>query len=295
YDTVDLRIAGVGENVWLTIDSPVVGTDTVQKSKLPATFPTTFHFTSAGFYEVPLTIQYDRNNKTITQLLSLGLRVEEAPLRVLNEIRVPSDGLLNLSLQLELPEKIFSGTVTLASSCLEGGVSKHIENFKSGVVSLYVKGTCDPGLYSVNVSVGDFQTSLPLTVYGPEGFETFTNTFVKDGKHTLEIILANEGSQTMKAVSVRLLPGDYQLIREGTFIGDLSFGDFDSAELVFIPNKQDVELQYNLSYTLGGEKITVTRVHSYHFEPARSSTGTYAIVAVLLLGVWYVKRRKSSH
>jgi len=213
YDRVDINVYGQGNDASLIVWSPVVGVSKVQKSSLPASFPTTFYFSKSGYYDVPVTLEYEVNNKTITRNFTLGLRVENAPLKVLNDLKVPSDGVVNFTLSLEVPETIYAGTVSLSSDCLEGGTSKRIENFKKGNVNFYVKGTCDPGLYSLEVSVGDMKTSVPLTIYGPEGFEQFTNTFVKDGKHTLEVILANEGSQSMKAVSVRILPGDYSIIK----------------------------------------------------------------------------------
>ncbi|MBR9680755.1 MAG: hypothetical protein GOU98_02935 [Candidatus Altiarchaeota archaeon] len=293
YDSVNIKVSGLGEDASLKIWSPVVGISKIQASNLPASFPTTFYFSKTGFYEVPVTLEYTINDKIITRNFTLGLRVEDAPLRILNDLRVPSDGIANFSVELEVPETIYASTVSLSSECLEGGTSKRIENFKTGTVTFYIKGTCDPGLYSLDVSVGDLKTSVPLTVYGPEGFEQFTNTFVKDGKHTLEVILANEGSQAMKAVSVRILPGEYSIIKEGSFVGDLDFGDFDSAELVFVPFNEQTTVNYQLTYTLGGEKLSIQKTYDYRYKKSTNTVGIISILVVIGLGVYYVRRSKA--
>ncbi len=294
YDPVDLTVHGTGENVWLTVNSSVVGVKRLYKSSLPATFSLVFHFPEPGFYEVPLTIQYDRNNFTVTQVHTLGMRVEEAPIKVSPELRVPSDGYTNLTISLELPETIYSGEVSLSSPCLEGSTSVSVENFRSGNVSFLVKGSCDPGVYGMNVTAEDFQKTVPLHVYGPEGYELFFNTMERAGEHSVEVIIANEGSQTMKAVSVRLLDGNYKIVREGAFIGDLEFGDYDSAELVFVPRSNPVDVNIKISYTLGGERKEVVRVVPYLYESG-SSRWIYLLLVVLAAGVWYVKRRGTRH
>ncbi len=292
YDSATLSISGEGQDVWVTVGASVVGLNKIYRPDLPAAIPLVFHFSSAGFYSVPVTIQYTVNNLTVVKNYTLGVRVEEAPVRVSGNLVVPSDGYANLTFNLSLPETIYSGVVSLSSKCLEGGTSTVVENFLSGPVSFRVRGTCDPGLYSLTISAGDFQVSVPLTISGPEGFETFTNTFVKDGKHTLEVTIANEGSQTMKAVSVRLEPGDYETLKEGAFLGDLEFGDFDSAELVFIPRAKRTLIRYTISYTLGGEKFTVEREYTYTARGGSSRWWLYGLIA-LAAGGYYVKRRKA--
>ncbi len=293
YDQVNLVVSGIGDNVWLTIDSSIVGVNTFHKSSLPATFSVNFYFSKEGFYSVPVTLSYDKNDYTLTQTYDLGIRVEKAPVRVNNNLRVPSDGYSNMTIDLELPEKIYSGTLTLISDCLSGETSKRVENFQSGELSLLVKGECDPGIYEVDLTIGDFETSVPLDVYGPEGYEFFFNTFEKSGVHSLEVVLANEGSQTMKAVSMRLLDGDYQKVREGSFIGDLDFGDFDSSELKFIPLSKSVDLNVKISYTQSGERKEILKTYPYTY--VKSSNSTWIIIVIVLIGggFWYAKRRKS--
>ena len=84
----------------------------------------------------------------------------------------------------------------------------------------------------------------------------------------------------MKSVSVRLLEGDYKIVKEGTFLGDLEFGDFDSAELDFIPNKKSLDINLKISYTKGGERIELIKAIPYDYQ-VKSKTSTY--LAVLLL------------
>jgi hypothetical protein len=292
YDTVELRVNGQGRDAWLTVDSPVVGTSSIYRSNLPATFPLTFHFTSAGFQEVPVTISYDRNNRTVTQTYTLGVRVEEAPIKIGRELRVPSDGYANLTVPMELPETIYSGTVSLSSPCLEGSTSSMVENFRSGNVTFQVKGSCDPGIYAVNVTAMDFQTTVPLHVYGPEGYEIFINTDQRDSEHRMDVIIANKGSQTMKALSVRLLDGNYRAVREGSFIGDLEFGDFDSVELAFVPLSNPVDVNYKISYTMAGDRKELVKAFHYEYPEASGGSFWYVVLVLAGVGVWYVKYRR---
>lgn len=293
YDSVDLRVGGIGDDVWLTIDSSVVGANSQYKSTLPASFPVTFKFSEPGFYEVPINLKYARNNGTVNRDYTLGVRVEEAPVEIKNDLRVPSDGYTNLTVSMELPETIYSGVVSLSSDCLEGSTSESIENFKSGDVVFMVKGSCDPGVYAVNITVGDFQKSVPLHVYGPGGYELFFNTVKQDGKHNMEVIIANEGSQTMKTLSIRLQEGNYRIVREGSFIGDLDFGDYDSAELVFIPNSNPVDVNVKITYAMGGERQEIIQVVPYSFIPDSGNNTFYLFLVLAAAGVWYVRRRRA--
>ena len=293
YDTVTLRARGTGRNVWLTVDSSIVGVDNLYKTNLPADFSLIFHFSDPGFYEVPVTLQYERNNNTITREYTFGIRVEEAPIQILGDIRVPSEAYSNLTLGLTLPETIYSGVVSLFSDCLSGSTSQRIENFKSGDVVFKVKGTCDPGIYNMNITAGDFESSVPLEIYGPGGFELFFNTDQNNEEHSIEVLIANKDSETMKSVSVRLLEGDYKIVKEGTFLGDLEFGDFDSAELDFIPSKKSLDINLKLSYTKGGERVDLIEVVPYDYQ-VKSNTSTYlAILLVIAVGAYYVKTRKA--
>lgn len=293
YDTVSLRVGGAGRNVWLTVDSSLVGVDNLYKSSLPADFSLTFHFSEPGFQEVPVTLQYERNNNTITRTYTFGIRVEEAPIKVSGDIRVPSEAYSNLTLGLSLPETIYSGKVFLSSDCLGGSTSQSVENFRSGELTFRVKGMCDPGVYDMNITAGDFESSVPLEIYGPGGFELFFNTDQSGVEHSVEVLIANEDSETMKSVSVRLLEGDYKITKEGTFLGDLEFGDFDSAELDFIPNTDSVDLNLKISYTMGGERIELLKTVPYDFKTG--SSATFYVVALLVIagGAYYVKTRKS--
>lgn len=294
YDEVGLRVGGRGEDAWLTVGSQVVGNNRLYSAGLPATFPVTFHFSEPGFYDVPVLLTYDRNNRTVVQNYTLGVRVETPPVRILRDLRVPSDGYANLTLPLVLPETIYGGTVSLTSECLEGSTSQYVENFRQGNLTFQVKGVCDPGIYEMGVEAGNFQTTVPLRMYGPEGYELFLNTDQRDGEHRLDVVIANEGSQTMKSVSVRLLDGNYRMVREGSFIGDLEFGDFDSVELAFVPQGNPVDVNYRISYTLGGERLEDTRAFSYEFP--RQSGGWLnwlLLLAAIAGGYWYVKHRRA--
>jgi len=116
-------------------------------------------------------------------------------------------------------------------------------------------------------------------------------TFEKD-RVTLEVTVANIGSETMKAVSVKLLPGDYIIEDEGTFLGDLEPGDFDSADLTLIPKKNPVEVKYRIAYTKAGRRIVLNKTYELRIPQGK---GSFWLLLLLIAGavVYYVRTRKA--
>ncbi|HDR53152.1 MAG TPA: hypothetical protein ENN60_00540 [archaeon] len=288
YTSLDLTFTGEGRDVWLSLDGDVVGLDSLYRSALPATFPVTFYFSETGFQQVPLTLTYSYGNASMTRTFNLGLRVVDAPITIEGPIEVPSGGMGVLSLSITSPETLYSPVVSLSSSCLEGELRKYLETFTSGVLDFEVRTTCDPGIYPLEVAVGDYVRSVPLKVTGPEGYELFFNPKITKGESRLEVVIANKGSDDMRAVSVRLLDGDYIKLKEGSFIGDLTQGDYDSTDLEFIPTKNPVQVNFVIFYNQGGERHNITRQLTYSYVK-----GGVSIWGLLILaGIGYVVYRK---
>ncbi len=281
YTSTYLTVSGEGRDVWMDIDGNVVGLDSIYRSTLPANFPVTFYFERAGFYQLPVTFTYLYGNSTMTRTFNLGLRVEEAPVKIGDGIEVPSGGRANLSIYIESPETLYSPAISLSSPCLEGELQKYPEVFTKGTVSFNVKSTCDPGIYPLTVSVGDFVRNVSMEVTGPEGYELFFNPDIVKGESSLEVVIANKGSNDMKAVSVRLLDGEYTKVKEGSFLGDLESGDYDSTTLRFIPKRNPVAVNFVISYNQEGQRHNITR--SLTFSRVKAGVSPYLIV--LLIGV----------
>jgi len=292
YDTAKLYISGTGTDVWVMLNGSIVGTNVLHSISLPASFDITFYFPQAGYYSIPVSVTYRRGNSTVTQTYLLGLRVEEPPIEISSDTRVPAQGYANLTLRITSPETLYSTRVSLVSSCLEGETEKFVEKLKEEELVFRVKGKCDPGIYPLVVQIGNFQRTIPLEIYGPGGFDLMLSpTFEKD-RVTLEVTVANIGSETMKAVSVKLLPGDYIIEDEGTFLGDLEPGDFDSADLTLIPKKNPVEVKYQIAYTKAGRRIVLNKTYELRIPQGK---GSFWLLLLLIAGavVYYVRTRKA--
>ncbi|MBR9680184.1 MAG: hypothetical protein GOU99_04000 [Candidatus Altiarchaeota archaeon] len=294
YDDAVLRLGGTGKDVWVTLTGSIVGSNILYADSLPAEFPIQFHFGSSGYQEIPVIVQYIAGNSSVTQSFTLGLRVEEAPIDVTGDSDIPSGGFSNLTLHITAPEKLYSTKISLHSSCIEGNTERYFEEFQEGDVVFRVKGTCDPGSYQMNVSVGDHIRSIPIDIIGPGGYEVFFTPSFETTEASLEVMIANEGSESMKAVSVRLIDGNYSKIKEGTFIGDLEPGDYDSADLTFIPHKNPVSVNIKISFTHGGVRVDDILAYDFHYVQ-KNSMGWWFILILAGVGVWYVKRRKASN
>ena len=288
YTSTYLSVSGEGTDVWVDIDGNVVGLDSIYRSTLPANFPVTFYFEQAGFYQLPVTFTYLYGNAVMTRSFNLGLRVEEAPIKIEMGIEIPSGGRANLSIYIESPEPLYSPIISLTSSCLEGELQKYPETFTKGTLNFDVKSVCDPGIYPLTVSVGDFVRNVSMDVTGPEGYELFFNPEILKGESSLEVVIANKGSNDMKAVSVRLLDGAYTKIKEGSFLGDLESGDYDSTDLEFIPGKNPVTVNFVIFYNQGGQRLNITKSLTY----SRVSASVSPYLIVLLAGVAFFGYRK---
>ncbi|MBR9681603.1 MAG: hypothetical protein GOV00_02260 [Candidatus Altiarchaeota archaeon] len=288
YSDVSLRVTGQGEDVWITVNQDVVGLNTMYKPSMPANFPFTFYFEEAGFQVVPVNVSYIYGDATLSQIYKLGLRVEEAPVQVGGELSVPSGSYSDLSLDITSPEKMYGVKISISSTCLEGETEKYLADFQSGTLDFKVRSTCDPGIYELTVSIGDYMRKVPLTVTGPEGYELFFNPEIMDGESSLEIVIANKGSNDMRAVSIRLLDGDYTKIKGGSFLGDLEGGDYDSAELEFIPKKNPVTVNFVISYNQDGQRQNITKSLTYSKVKTKVSSTTI----ILLAGVAFFGYRK---
>lgn len=295
YSDLSLRVSGEGSDVWMSVDGNVVGLDSIYRSSLPATFPVTLYFSSAGFQQIPLTLNYRYGNASISRDFNLGLRVEESPIQISDNIEIPSGGRANLSVHIISPEVLYSPKITLSSSCLEGELEKYLETFKEGTLDFKVHSTCNPGIYPLTVHVGDYIRNISMTVTGPEGYELFFNPHIIKGESSLEVVIANKGSDEMRAVSVRLLDGDYHKIKEGTFLGDLEQGDYDSVDLEFIPASNPVTVNLAIYYNQNGQRWNITRQLPYSYARAGVSWWMLLILAgVAFFGYRKWRNRKAS-
>jgi hypothetical protein len=295
YSQVAIVVEGDGQEVWMDLTGNIVGLDSFYSSKLPAVFPVTFYFSQTGFQQIPLTLNYNYGNASLTRQFNLGLRVEDSPIQISDGIELPSGGRANLSIEIISPEVLYSPTVSLESECLEGELQKYPEVLKQDTLSFKVRSTCNPGIYPLTVHVGDYVRNVSMTVTGPEGYELFFNPKVVKGESSVEVVIANKGSDEMRAVSVRLLDGDYIKIKEGTFLGDLEQGDYDSVDLEFVPTSNPVQVNLAIFYNQEGQRWNITKQLTYSYAKAGVSMWTILILAgVAFFGYRKFRNRKAS-
>jgi len=291
YDSVRLFVRGDGTNAWVYFPGNLVGSNILHSPSLPASFDITFHFSQPGYYAIPVSVRYDHGNTTLVQNYTLGLRVEEPPLEISGSLRIPSEGYADLKLHVHSPEVLYSTKVSVSSECIEGDTERFFPELSDANVTFKIRGKCDPGIYPLIVQVGSYSRTLPLEIYGPGGFDVMISPGYEKGKASIEVTVANIGSDTMKSVSVKLLPGNYIIDEEGTFLGDLDPGDFDSADLSFTPRGNPVLVRYQIAFNKAGERVVLNR--TYEFTAPREGGFPWIWLLVTAAVVYYAYTRKA--
>ncbi len=118
-----------------------------------------------------------------------------------------------------------------------------------------------PGMYSGKILIDYYNDDRTKHYSSEYNFGIIVNTknkvysFVEhyeynEKKKTVEISIdvVNKGSQDIKYVKVKILPGDYKIVNGIGYIGDIDAGDYDSVDLAIEPKKENFTLNYEVEW-----------------------------------------------
>ncbi len=292
YEKVGFWIHGNASDVWLSINSSAVGVLEKHFPSTPAYFETELYFPKPGYYLIPVRLSYLKNGARFQDVFLLGFRVDEFPLQVRARSNLTYGEEGEVTLEITSPRPLYSVKVKLFSPCIEGESEKYFSRLENVNVSFKVKAKCEPGIYGAKVYVGAYEREIPLEIKGNDEIKVFVSPSFEKNKITLEITVANIGKRKLSSVSVELLENEnYTVLDQGTFLGDLNPGDFDSADLSIKPKSSKISVKYRIEYDVDGKRKSLTMEYELKIKEAKKPWYLLALLALVIAYVYFRKTR----
>ncbi len=224
----------------------------------------------------------------------------------------------DIRVDLTMPEDANGGegnatlTLTNLTSVSVGPVAISIsgENLRiGGQTSYYLNALQPQGGIKIPINwqliKSDEPGTIAVTVITPTGKRTYSFTVMpkiapeikvfpsdvkwRDGKLDVTLSVANVGNGTAETVFVS---GEANATGNAV-IGDLSPGDYDSADVLVNPGKNGADFTVRIQYIFAGKRVERS-VRLHVDAPAKSSGVLPAIVAVIIVAaaVWWWRKRR---
>ena len=257
-----------------------------------------------GIYAIPIIITGYRGSTPFSE--EINYMVKCIP---------PKD---DLRVEMEIPQSVTGGeqnttlTITNLTSVSVGPVSVNITGMNvklGGQTSYYINALPPQGHVSIPViwklEKTDEQGSIQVIIATPSGQRTYSYAVMPSAKPDLRVYpssvkwagdkidvsltVANVGTSTAETVFVSA-EGN----AEGqTVIGDLSPGDYDSADIYIRPTGKTAQFSVEVSYIVDGQKKTIKKTVTVDVPERPKSYGIWVLLAAIVAGaIWWWRKKR---
>ena len=271
----------------------------INDSTPPGTYKLKVKYTDGSSYiikEIPIKIENDEVLFNIENLKVEPQKIVDSGKVSFNLHNIGTISAKDVKIKLMLPNG-FSIKNTDTKNYLSFGKNE----IKTITYEFETDPNIKPGMYSGKILIDYYNDDRTKHYSSEYNFGIIVNTknkvysFVEhyeynEKKKTVEISIdvVNKGSQDIKYVKVKILPGDYKIVNGIGYIGDIDAGDYDSVDLAIEPKKENFTLNYEVEWAnYFNEEFKQKNSEELKVEIPKDKTGKNKIkqYGLILLGI----------